>query len=314
MLPLGLTPESRPLVVVAGATDAVGGSVARHLLARGHVRVRALCRTPRSHAARALADAGAELAIGDLGDAAAVRRTMQGAWGLFGATEWWEHFDAEYRHGVHLVEAARDAGVRHVVLSTHEGVQGPSDYALRARQCDYKAEIEAYARAQQLPATYVHVAFGFEELFSHVAPLPDDAGHLVFRFPLGDAPLPMVSLEDVGGVVASIFEQHEPWLGRAVPVVGDVQPMAEVAATVSSLLRLPVTWEHESRERFARRDMLGASDLADFFHYLRTRRPDWQPALEQSRLLYPGVRDFTSWLAQQSPVVRTVLALRGAAA
>lgn len=314
MLPLGLSPDTQPVILVAGATGPQGGSVARHLLARGHVAVRALVRNTRTPAARALASAGATLVVGDLGDAHSVRRAMDGVWGLFGVTDWWEHFDAEYRHGVHLVEAARDMRVPHVVLSTHQGVQGPSDYALRARHCDSKADIEAYARAQQLPATFVHVAFGYEELFSLVPPTRDADGHTTFRFPLGDAELPVVALDDVGGVVATIFEQYEPFLGRTVPIVGDVQPMREIAAMVSSLLRMPVAYEHESRERFARRELLGASDLADMFHYLRTRATDAQSALEGSRLLYPGIRDFPGWLAQQASVVRTVLALRGAAA
>lgn len=314
MLPLGLTPATKPVILVTGATGPQGGSVARHLLARGHVSVRALVRNIRTPAARALADAGATLVVGDLGDAEAVHRAMAGVWGLFGVTDWWEHFDAEYRHGVHLVEAARDAGVKHVVLSTQHGVQGPSDYALRARHHDLKAEIESYARVQRLPATFVHVAFGFEELFSLVPPMRDGHGQTVFRFPLGEAPLPLVALDDVGGVVATIFEQYEPFIGRTVPIVGEVQPMQELVAIMTAMLRVPVVYEHESRERFARREQLGASDLADMFHFLRTRAVDRQDALEASRLLYPALRDFPTWLAERSAVIRTVMALRGAAA
>lgn len=314
MLPLGLTPASKPVILVTGATGPQGGSVARHLLARGHVAVRALVRNTRTPAARALASAGATLVTGDLGDADAVHRAMDGAWGLFGVTDWWEHFDAEYRHGVHLVEAARDVGVHHVVLSTQQGVQGPSDYALRARHHDLKAEIESYARVQQLPATFVHVAFGFEELFSLVPPVRDADGHTTFRFPLGEGALPAVSLDDVGGVVATIFEQYEPFIGRTVPIVGEAQPMQEFAAIMTAMLRMPVAYEHESRERFARREQLGASDLADMFHYWRTRASDWQDALEASRVLYPAIRDFPTWLAERTAVIRTVVALRGAAA
>jgi nucleoside-diphosphate-sugar epimerase len=38
--------EAKKIILVVGATGAQGGSVARHLLARGHFRIRCLTRHP----------------------------------------------------------------------------------------------------------------------------------------------------------------------------------------------------------------------------------------------------------------------------
>ena len=58
------------IVLVTGTTGQQGGAVAAALM-RGGFKVRALVRDPKKPAAEALARAGAELAVGDLGDAAA---------------------------------------------------------------------------------------------------------------------------------------------------------------------------------------------------------------------------------------------------
>ncbi len=65
-----------PLIAVVGATGNQGGSVVEALLDRG-ARVRALVRDLDKAAARALADRGVDLVVGDLSDPAS-RRTLHG--------------------------------------------------------------------------------------------------------------------------------------------------------------------------------------------------------------------------------------------
>ena len=60
-------PTGSPLIAVVGATGNQGGSVVDALLARG-ARVRAVVRDPDKLTARALADRGVELTVGDLTD------------------------------------------------------------------------------------------------------------------------------------------------------------------------------------------------------------------------------------------------------
>ena len=69
--------EQKP-ILVTGATGRQGSAVLRHLLEQGRP-VRALTRRPDSPAARALAAAGVEIAVGDMDDWAGLERASAGS-------------------------------------------------------------------------------------------------------------------------------------------------------------------------------------------------------------------------------------------
>src|SRR5215212_1913995 len=93
---------NRKKILVFGATGAQGGSVARNLLARGRFDVRAITRKADSPAAQALRELGAELVQGDLDDPASLRAALEGCYGAFGVTNFWEHFAKEREQGHNL--------------------------------------------------------------------------------------------------------------------------------------------------------------------------------------------------------------------
>src|ERR1700760_2410655 len=92
-----------PLILVTGATGAQGGSVAYALLQTGRFAVRCLTRNIASGKALALQQAGAQLVQGDLDDKQSLLRAMQGCYGVFGVTNFWEHYEKEFRLGENLV-------------------------------------------------------------------------------------------------------------------------------------------------------------------------------------------------------------------
>ena len=105
-------------VLVTGATGQQGGVVARALLSRGH-RVKALTRKPDSDAARQLMSAGADLVTGDLGNAASVLKAASGVDTVFlmgNSNE--ASTEEETRQGIIAAEAAKDAGVGHLIYSS----------------------------------------------------------------------------------------------------------------------------------------------------------------------------------------------------
>ncbi|MEA2462544.1 MAG: hypothetical protein QOJ98_291, partial [Acidobacteriota bacterium] len=137
---------NRKKILVVGATGAQGGSVARNLLARGRFDVRALTRNANSPAAQELRALGAEIVQGDLDDPASIRVAVEGCYGVFGVTNFWEHFQREAEQGRNLVAAVADAGVQHFVFSTLPPVEKATNGALRSPHFDIKAEHEEYAR------------------------------------------------------------------------------------------------------------------------------------------------------------------------
>ena len=106
------------LILVSGATGQQGGAVARRLLERG-IGVRALTRGPEKPEARELADLGAEVASGDLGNRSSIERVLDGVHGVFSVQQVWETgVEGEVRQGVMLADAAKGAGVDHYVYSS----------------------------------------------------------------------------------------------------------------------------------------------------------------------------------------------------
>lgn len=107
-----MTPST---VLVHGATGTQGGPVARRLLASG-VHVRALTRD--ASGAADLAAAGAEVVLGDQRDLDSLVRAGRGADAAFvmgAASVPAADYERQVRNGL---QAARDAGIAHVVLAT----------------------------------------------------------------------------------------------------------------------------------------------------------------------------------------------------
>lgn len=283
------------MILVTGATGGQGGSVARHLLTAGFT-VRALTRNPDSDKANALAEAGAQVVAGDLGDRASLERVLNGCDGVFGVTSFWEHFAAEEAHGTNLIEAVADAGIGFFLLSTLPNAYELSNHELPVPHFDIKAELEQRARETDIPTAFVNVAFYYENFLSFFPPQRQDDGSYAFGFPQGDTPLAAVSVDDLGGVVAPMFENPEAYAGKVVGVVGDDLPPAEYARIMSAALGQRIGYNHIPREVFAEFDFPGADDLANMFDFYRRFVPNRQADLEQSRSMYPGIRSFSTWI------------------
>lgn len=295
-----------PKVLVTGATGAQGGSVARHLLGSGRWAVRALTRDADGEGARRLAEAGAEVVAGDLGDPASLAAAVDGCEGVFGVTSFWEHLDREIEHGRNLVDAAERTGVSHLVLSTLPSVRAV-DPSLDVPHFETKAAVEAYARESGVPATFVHVAFYYENFLSYFPPRRQEDGSHVFGFPQGDTRLAAVAVEDLGGVVLGVLESPDRFLGATVGAVGDDQPAASYARIMGEVLGRPVLYQHVPREVFAGFDFPGADDLANMFEFNRLHVPERQGDLELSRGLYRGLQSFEQWAGSHAGRLKAVM-------
>jgi uncharacterized protein YbjT (DUF2867 family) len=299
---------TRPLILVTGATGAQGGSVARHLLASGRFRVRALTRHPDSDKAKALAGAGAELARGDLSQPDSLSAALAGCEGVFGVTNFWEHFAGEREQGRHLIDAAAAAGVQQLVFSSLPAVKQITGGELDCPHFDIKAELEEYARGLSIPAAFVHLAFYFENLLYFFPPKKQADGSFAFGFPQGDTPLAGLAVEDTGGVVLAIFEDFDKVRGKATVLAGDDLPPQRYAEIMSRELGVRVVYSHVPREVFAALGFPGANDLANMFDFYRRFVPGRQAEVAACRALYPKVQDFPAWMSANKQRFESVLA------
>ena len=108
------------IVTVLGSTGAQGGGVVRALLDQQDWQVRAITRDSRCQAALRLAELGCEIAEADLNTPATVFEALQGSYGLFAVTNFWDRATrmGEFEQGKNLVHAAKEAGIQHFIWST----------------------------------------------------------------------------------------------------------------------------------------------------------------------------------------------------
>jgi uncharacterized protein YbjT (DUF2867 family) len=300
---------TRNTILVIGATGAQGGSVARALLARKQFNVRALTRKPDSDAAQALRALGAEIVKGDLDDRASLEAALRGVYGVYGVTNFWEHFDREEVHGTNLVEAVAAANVKHFVFSTLPPIAKETEGRLRSPHFDIKAEHEEHARRLGIPSTFIHVPFYYENFLYFFPPRAAGDGTYQIAFPQGATPLAAMSVEDVGAVAASIFEQPEAYIGKTVKLAGDEIPAKEYAAAMGHAAGVEVRYAYMPRAAFAALGFPGAEDLADMFEYYRLHIPSRARDIESTRTLNPELQDFDAWVTRNAARLRTALGL-----
>jgi uncharacterized protein YbjT (DUF2867 family) len=180
----------------------------------GRFTIRGVTRNKNSEASQELAAKGVELVEADLGNLNETTAAFQGAWGVFGLTQFYTNgYDGEQLHGKNIVEAAKASGVKHLVWSTVEGREGEC----KAISWTSKALIEDRIIASGIPYTFVYIPMYYENFWtSFFAPSYDeDKG---FNWSVGflpDVPIFAFSVADMGGLVVPAFRDPEAFAGQS---------------------------------------------------------------------------------------------------
>jgi uncharacterized protein YbjT (DUF2867 family) len=224
-------------VLVLGSTGRFRGIVPA-LLAQGHA-VRAATRDSQGSVANELGDLGADVVAADLDDVASLRAAADSADAVFGAgTAHVAGPQGDVRHGVNLAEAAREAGVGHVVYVSVAGAGEPSDVPV----FESKRAVEARIREFELPATIVAPVYLMENLWNPWNLPVLEAGRLPSPVPSGQA-LQQVALADVVAFSVLALGRREELLGERLPIASDELTAREAAAEIAQLLDAPIEVE-----------------------------------------------------------------------
>lgn len=286
----------KPVILVTGATGAQGGSVVRTLLRENKFRVRILTRKPDSQRARILERAGAEIAVGDMNNTGSLVKAMQGAYGVFGVTNYWEHFDREFEMGKNLIDAAHQSGIKHLVMHSLPDYNKLSDGRYSVAHYDIKARLEQYARSLAIPASFVQLGFYYENFLGFFPLQRDNNGGYYFGFPQGETKLAAVSVEDTGLVVSYMFNNPAETTGRTIMTVGADKTCDEYAAVMSEILKKNIYYTYIPASVYAAYNFSGANELASMFEVQRLYIPDRQKELEESFRINPAIQTFESWV------------------
>ena len=302
---------SKKTIAVVGATGAQGGGLVRAILAdpSGGYAARAVTRDPASDKAKALAQQGAEVVAANVDDKAAMRRAFDGAHGAFCVTFFWDHFspEKEQAEARAMAEAAKEAGVKHVIWSTLEDTRQRvplSDDRLptlmgkyKVPHFDAKGEADAFFR-ELTPATCLRTSFYWDNLiYFGSGPKPGPDGTLALTMPMEDKKLPGIAAEDIGRCAYGVFKRAD-LIGKTVGIAGEHLTGAQMAAALSKALGTTVVYNAVSPEAFRKFGFPGAEDLGNMFQYKAMFETEYCGArdLAFSRSLNPQLQTFAQWL------------------
>lgn len=223
-------------ILVTGATGQQGGVVARYLLQQGE-KVRALTRHPAK--AEALKKMGAEVAVGDLTDPDSLKPALRGVKKVFLVTTPFEAgMEAEVRQGVEMAEAAKEAGVEHLVFSS----VGSANNNTGIPHFETKRRVERQIKRVGLPATILRPVF-FMENFTAPWMLPAIQQGKVALPLAADRKLQMIALDDIGAFGAAAFIRPKEFIGQEIDLAGDALTMPETLGLLAAELGKPIQYE-----------------------------------------------------------------------
>jgi uncharacterized protein YbjT (DUF2867 family) len=239
------------IIAVAGATGSQGGGLVRAIMddPNSPFTARALTRDVNSDKAKALAALGAEVVAADVDDGDSMKRAFAGAYGAFCVTFFWEHFspEKELAHAKGMAEAAKHAGLQHVIWSTLDDTRilVPLDDdrmptlmdRYKVPHFDAKGEANSFFTDIGVPTTFLATSFYWDNLIHFgMGPKKGPDGKLAITFPMGTKKLPGIAAEDIGGCAYGIFKHGSTLIGKTVGIAGEHLTGAEMAAALTKAM------------------------------------------------------------------------------
>ena len=303
---------NKKIIAVVGATGAQGGGLCRAILADGvgEFACRAITRDPNKDGAKALAAQGAEVVRADLGDIESLKKAFAGAHGVYGVTNFWEHFSAETEksQAKNIADAAKAAGAKHVIWSTLEDTRtfmAPDDTRMPFLQGKYRvphfdAKAEADAFFAELPATCLITSFYWDNLYTFgLAPKKGDDGKYSWAFPMGTSKLAGIAAEDIGKVAYGIFKAGQPYVGKTVGIASEALTIEEMGQTLSKRLGIgPVQYHAVDPDAYRSFGFPGADEMGNMFQADRDFEKQMlaNRSIEETRRLNPSLQTFDQFV------------------
>jgi len=284
-----MNPEGK-MIVVVGVTGRQGQQVSRYLLQQGW-QVRGLTRNPSSQKAVALKQLGVELVQANTDDLASLNSALQNAYGVYNMQPPVSgKMEIEIRQGKNVAEAARKAGIQHLVY----GSAGPSHTKTGIEQWDAKIEITEAMQALGLPLTTLR-PMAFMELMTDPTYYPQSSTWYTMPKLAGwNTKIPWLSVQDLGVIAAKVFANPEIYVGQDIRLASDVQSLAECRRIYQQVRgRAPSTFPMPF---FLFKRFVG-EDIPNMWRWLASNPVNLDPG--ETHRLHPEAMTVKTWLQRQ---------------
>ena len=295
---------AKPTIAVFGGTGRQGGGVIEALLASGQFSVRVASRNPQRDAAKALARRGVDVVKADLLDAASLHPLLEGAYGAFVVTNFWDpaQMHRETEIGGAAVRAARSAGVKHLVWSTLPDCERITDGRLKVAHYTDKARGDAVVEAAAFPRyTFVHAPMYFQNFLTMNTPQPLPNGGRGWAVPMDPATQVMHTGDptEVGRAVAAAFAAGDKLAnGIHLAVCGGLYSWNDFVSTLSTQghkLQVVQVEPPEAYDNF----FPGAREMREMYQYIEQYTyfgPEHVKRTAAANALVPrGFTGFADW-------------------
>ncbi|MEH6469951.1 MAG: NmrA/HSCARG family protein [Halopseudomonas sp.] len=291
--------NSKKTIVVVGATGQQGRGVVNSLKANTDFIVRALTRNPDHYTGQA-----DQVTVGDLNDVATLHTAFEDAYGVFVVTNFWEQGTDEIDQAKNAINAAKAAGVEHIVWSTLPDVKGISSGRYDVPHFTDKSAVDELVKAAGFKHhSFVVAAFFYQNFLTNLAPQAQQDGTTGWVLPIArdSKSIHMVDISELGDAVTGAFANPNlAGQGQYLPVVGDLLSFDEIVATLEQQGK-HYSYQEVPAELFAN-FFPGAAELAQMFGYFQAHSYLGGQFNEQDILLEQKVAgriptSFTDWAA-----------------
>ena len=311
----------KKIIAVVGSTGSQGGGLCEAILGdpNGGFACRAVTRDPGKDKAKALAARSAEVVKADLDDVESLKKAFAGAYGVYGVTNFWEHFSGEKEkaQAKNIAEAAKAAGVKHIVWSTLEDTRklmASDDKRMPMLQEKYRvphfdAKAEANGYFSGLPVTYLVTSFYWDNFYLFgLGPKKDPDGSLTWTLPLGNAKVAGMAADDIGRTAYGVFKAGPQYIGKTVGIFSEALTVKEMGDKVAKTLGFSggVHYHAVEPDTYRGFGFPGADELRNMFQIYRDFEGQVIGArnLQLARQLNPQLKTFDQWLAKNLDKVK----------
>jgi uncharacterized protein YbjT (DUF2867 family) len=165
-------------------------------------------------------------------DLLSLEAAFEGMTRVFSVQNWVTNgVDGEIRQGKMVAEAAKSAGVKHLVY----GSAGIGEAGTGVPHFQGKVEVERYMREDLgLPTTAIRPG-PFMDLMTSKQFFPPMVAWGAMPKVVGwDTKVPWTAVPDIGVAIANVLENPEAWIGRDINLISDVESLHDCRELVKS--------------------------------------------------------------------------------
>jgi len=298
-----------PIIVVFGGTGRQGGNVVKALLKDGRWNVRVLARNATSKKAVRFLNRGVEILQGNMQNVDDLRKLMQGAYGVFAVTNYWdpESMGKEEQIGKQIAEIAKECGVSHFIWSTLPNVEKITGGKYLVPHFTHKARVNRHIKRLGFDCyTFLMAPFYYQNFGTFFAPRKE-GNKLVWTIPMAEtAYITAFDVKDIGPVTLTVLLNRTAFHRKKIPLAAEHMHPQDYIIKMALLYKTQAKIALVRPEEYERMGFPNAQELAEMCKYFEeyTYFGGMYDICEGKRI-YPALKSWVQYLQEELAAVQS---------